>query len=151
MWLRQCSILLLLLLCGCEKYYLSVKREAVDQTKLASTFVGSPDPRQKNPPRGQELIIEWRLPPDALDQELVLQLDVIYKNHSEKTFCYPVDRRRGAITYALLNDEYHETEGFLTYKAEIVTPDGIVLKEWKQQLWVDLIVIDDIDIESPSS
>lgn len=148
MWLRQCSILFLLLLsCGCEKYYLSVKREYVDQSKLASTFVGSPEPRQKNPPKGQELIIEWRLPPDALDEELILVLSVIYKNHSEDTICYPVDRRRGVIIYSLLNEDYKKTEGFLTYKAEIKSTQGIVVKEWKQQLWVDLIVIDDIDID----
>ena len=143
MSLRQCLILSLLLLCGCEKYYVAVKREYVDQLKLASTFVGSPDPRQKNPPKGQELIIEWRLPQDALDQELTLVLSVIYKNHSEETFCYPVDRRRGVITYALLDEAYRKTEGFLTYKAEIKTLDGMIVKEWKQQLWVDLIVIDE--------
>lgn len=143
MSLRQCLILSLLLLCGCEKYYVSVKREYVDQSKLASTFVGSPDPRQKNPPKGQELIIEWRLPQDALDQKLTLVLSVIYKNHSEETLCYPVDRRRGVITYALLDEAYRKTEGFLTYKAEIKTLDGMIVKEWKQQLWVDLIVIDE--------
>ncbi|MGE0198704.1 MAG: hypothetical protein AB7N99_09145 [Simkaniaceae bacterium] len=143
MSLRQYLILSLLLLCGCEKYYVSVKREYVDQSKLASTFVGSPDPRQKNPPKGQELIIEWRLPQDALDQKLTLVLSVIYKNHSEETLCYPVDRRRGVITYALLDEAYRKTEGFLTYKAEIKTLDGMIVKEWKQQLWVDLIVIDE--------
>lgn len=143
MSLRQCLILSLLLLCGCEKYYVAVKREYVDQSKLASTFVGSPDPRQKNPPKGQELIIEWRLPQDALDQKLTLVLSVIYKNHSEETLCYPVDRRRGVITYALLDEAYRKTEGFLTYKAEIKTLDGMIVKEWKQQLWVDLIVIDE--------
>lgn len=143
MSLRQYLILSLLLLCGCEKYYVSVKREYVDQSKLASTFVGSPDPRQKNPPKGQELIIEWRLPQGALDQKLTLVLSVIYKNHSEETLCYPVDRRRGVITYALLDEAYRKTEGFLTYKAEIKTLDGMIVKEWKQQLWVDLIVIDE--------
>jgi len=148
MWLRQCSILLLLLLTGCEKYYLSVKREFVDRSKLASTFVGSPDPLQKDPPKGEELILEWRLPPHALDQELTLLLKVIYKNYSEETICFPVDRRRGVFTYPLLNEKYHETEGFLTYKADIKTQDGTLLKEWKQQLWVDLITIDDIDLDT---
>ncbi len=135
-------LFLVFLLCGCEKYYLSVKREPIDQSKLASTYVRSPDPRQKNPPRGEELIMEWRLPMDFIDDKLTLVLEVLYKNYTQETICYPVGRRRGLITYSLLGDEYKEKDGFLTYKAEIQTGNGVVLKEWKQQLWTELIVID---------
>ncbi len=142
MRLGQCFILLLLFLCGCEKYYLSVKREYVDQSKLASTYVGSPDARQKNPPKGQELILEWRLPMESVDEKMVLVLDVLYKNYAQETISYPVLRRRGLVIYSLLGDEYKEKNGFLTYKAEIRTGEGEVLKEWKQQLWTELIVID---------
>jgi len=110
--------------------------------KLASTFVGSPDPRQENPPKGQELILEWRLPEQALLEELVLVLSVIYKNHTEEKICYPINRRRGVITYSVLGKDYKETEGFLTYKAEILNKDDSVIRQWKQQLWTDLIVID---------
>ena len=142
MRLSQCLIFLFLFCFSCEKYYLSVKREAVDRMKLASTFVGSPDPRQKNPPKGQELILEWRLPEQALQEELVLVLSVIYKNHTEEKIRYPINRRRGVITYSVLGNDYKETEGFLTYKAEILNKDQSVIKQWKQQLWTDLIVID---------
>lgn len=142
MHLSQWLIFLSLLCASCEKYYLSVKREAVDRTKLASTFVGSPDPRQKNPPRGQELILEWRLPESSLLEKPVLVLSVIYKNHTEEKVCYPITRRRGVVTYSVLNEEYKKTEGFLTYKAEVLTADDTILKEWKQHLWTDLIVID---------
>jgi hypothetical protein len=142
MRLSQCLIFLFLLCFSCEKYYLSVKREAVDRMKLASTFVGSPDPLQKNPPKGQELILEWRLPEEALQEELVLVLSVIYKNHTEEKICYPIDRRRGVITYSVLGSDYKKTDGFLTYKAEILNKDDSVIKQWKQQLWTDLIVID---------
>ncbi|QVL55083.1 MAG: hypothetical protein KFB95_07125 [Simkaniaceae bacterium] len=142
MRLSQCLIFLFLFCFSCEKYYLSVKREAVDRMKLASTFVGSPDPLQKNPPKGQELILEWRLPEEALQEELVLVLSVIYKNHTEEKICYPIDRRRGVVTYSVLGSDYKETDGFLTYKAEILNKDDSVIKQWKQQLWTDLIVID---------
>ncbi len=142
MRLSQCLIFLFLFCFSCEKYYLSVKREAVDRMKLASTFVGSPDPRQKNLPKGQELILEWRLPEEALQEELILALSIIYKNHTEEKVCYPIDRRRGVITYSVLGKDYKVTDGFLTYKAEILGKDNTVIKEWKQQLWTDLIVID---------
>jgi len=137
----------LLLLLGCEKYYLSVKREYIDQSALASSFVGSPDPRQKNPPKGQELIMEWRLPQGALDQQLMLVLKVLYRNYTQETICYSVERRRGVATYSLLNDEYRQREGFLTYKAEITTLDGEVIQQWKQQRWTEIITIDDQEAE----
>lgn len=138
---------LLLLLTGCEKYYVTVKREYVDRDQLASTFVGSPDPRQKNPPTGQELTIEWRLPPEAMEEELQLELNILYRDYSSATFTYPVDRRRGVVTYALLNEEYFERDGLLTYKAEILDSNGKVLKEWKQILWTDLITLEEPETE----
>jgi hypothetical protein len=138
----QCLIVLLLLLVSCEKYYLSVTREAVDRARLASTFVKSPDPRQESPPKGQELTIEWRLPEKDLEEGLTLVLSIIYKNHSQETICYPVNKRRGVITYSLIGEEYKQTEGLLTYKVEILQKDNLVLKEWKQQLWTELIVLD---------
>lgn len=139
--LGQCFALLLLL-CGCEKYYLSVKRELVNRDRLASTYVGSPDPRQKNPPKGQELTLEWRLPEEALQEKLVLVLDLIYRDYTRKSICHPIDRKRGIFTYSLLNQELKEKEGFLTYKAEIQNEKGEVIKQWKQQLWTELIIID---------
>ena len=138
----QCLIALFLLLFGCEKYYLSVTREAVDRARLASTFVRSPDPRQENPPRGQELTIEWRLPESDLEEGLTLVLSIIYKNHSQDTICYPVNKRRGVLTYSLLGEDFKQTEGLLTYKVEILQKDHTVIKEWKQQLWTELIAID---------
>lgn len=146
MWLLQYLFLFLLICFGCEKYYVSIKRDGVDRSKLASTFVGSPDPRQQNPSQGEALIIEWSLPSHLLQQSLTLQLKIIYHDYSEKTLCYPVDRRRGLVVYSLLDDEYYKTGGFLTYMAEIRGSDGLVLQEWKEHLWVELIPLDDIDV-----
>ena len=115
----------------------------VDRDQLASTYVGSPDPRQKNPPSGQELIIEWRLPPEAIKETLRLQLSLLYRDYTQETVCYPIAKRRGAITYALLNKKFKEKRGFITYKAEIVDEQGEVIKEWKQLLWTDLITIEE--------
>ena len=138
----QCLLLSLCFLCGCEKYYLSVKREAVTRERLASTYVGSPDPRQKNPPKGQELIMEWRLPEEALQEKLVLVLDILYKDYSKGIISHPIDRKRGIFTYSLLNNEFKEKEGLLTYKAEIRNQEGEIIQQWKQQLWTELIEIE---------
>lgn len=140
--MRWLGLSLLLMLSGCEKYYVSVKRETVDRDCLASTFVGSPDPRQKKPPKGQELMIEWRLPESVMDEKFTLVLDVFYKNDSVETFYYPVEKRRGMVTYALLDEKYKEKGGLLTYKAEIRNEKEKIFKQWKQQLWTELIVIE---------
>jgi hypothetical protein len=68
---------------------------------------------------------------------------VIYRNHTEKTFVYPIESRLGYEVYSLLNHEYDETGGIMTYAAEITTPDNEVYREWKHQLWVNLITLDD--------
>ncbi len=129
---------------GCEKYYLSLKREVVDQNSLASTFVGSPDPRQKHPPHGQELVLEWRLPPQALGEPLTLNLHVLYGDMTEGVFHYPVNRQRGIETYRLLDPLFGERKGFISYRAEIANQDGEVIKEWQQKLWTKLITVDEL-------
>jgi hypothetical protein len=134
---------LLFLFSGCEKYYLTVKKEYVDRDRLASTFVGSPDPRQNHPPTGQELTIEWRLAPEMVSEEPYLVLKILYQDYSEATFTYPIDRRRGIVTYALLDEAYREKEGLLTYKAEIFNNQGEVMKKWQQVLWTDLITLEE--------
>lgn len=143
MRLRQSYILIFLFFsCSCEKYYLSVKRESVDRNKLASTYVKSPDPRQKNPPKGEALIMEWRLPRSSSEEKMTLVLDILYKNHSQDTFSYPIFRSRGVITYVLLDNDYKEKKGLLSYKAEMQNEQGETMKEWKQQLWTQLLVVD---------
>ena len=66
---------------------------------------------------------------------------VVYKNHTEEEFVYPVESRLGMQLFSLLDKRYEEKGGLLTYKAEIRTRDGTVYREWKHQLWVKLIVL----------
>ena len=68
---------------------------------------------------------------------------VIYKNHTEKKFVYPIQRTIGFEVYSLLDKDYDETGGVLTYRAEIVGEDNTILREWKHQLWVNLITLDE--------
>lgn len=143
MMLRTIPIFLIFIL-GCIQYSLSVKKESVNRESLASTFVGSPDPRQANPPFGQQLIIGWRVPKNPRDLKLVLH--VLYKNYEQEVLEFPIVKRRGMEIYSLQGARYAETKGFLTYKAEIQNEEGEVLDLWKQQLWVELISLDQENI-----
>lgn len=135
------QILLLLCLClsSCEKYYLSVMQQKMSREYLASTPIGSPDPLQEDPPVGQMLVIDWFVPISIIEEKAHIQLYVLYRDHTEKMFCYPMEHRLGYVTYCLLGKEFEEKKGLLTYRAEIVTENGVVYREWKHQLWVQLI------------
>jgi len=142
--------LALLSLSGCEKYYVSVAQQWVDVRYLASTHVKTPDPRQDHPPIGQMMIIDWRVPKELLRRKPHIQMTMVFWNYTEKTICFPIDKRMGWVTYKLLDEEYDQTKGILTYKAEIVDEDGTLFREWKHQLWVNLITIKE-EIQLPAS
>ena len=128
---------------GCKQYYLSICQEWVDVRYLASTHVGTPDPRQLHPPLGQKLIVDWRVPLDIFKKKPVIVLDLILWDYTTRQIRIPIKRRMDFATYRLFNEDYEKTGGILTYKAEIVTEDGKVFREWKHQLWVKLITVND--------
>lgn len=137
------KIFLLLVLASCSKYYLTVRQVPVNARSLASSHVGSPDPRQINPPTGQQLVIDWVIPSDILREEPKVVLTLVFKNHTEETRHYPIYYRSGYVVYNLVGEEYDTTGGLLTYRAEIVTGNGDVYRDWKHQLWVNLIQMQD--------
>ena len=156
--MKKCTILLLLLgmlsITSCQKYYLSICQLKIDKNSLASTYVGSPDPRQKNPPQGQRLILEWQIPKDLLTQKPTLHLEVLYQDYSEAKFTYPISHKRGYQVYTLQGEEYLEKKGLLSYKAEIITEDGTIFRKWRHQMWVQVIHLEEppeIIPQKPSS
>ncbi len=132
-----------LVLSSCQKHYLSVCQRQVDVSYLSSTHVNTPDPRQNHPPKGDMLIFDWRIPKDILKQDPYIALHVVYWDYSEETHQIPIHTRMGYASYKLFNEEYDKKQGILTYKAEIKTADGAIYRQWKHQLWVNLITIDD--------
>jgi hypothetical protein len=152
--MKKCGSLLflsLLILSSCQKYYLTVYQERVDRDSLASTHVGSPDPRQKNPPKGQELIIEWQIPEDILRQKPSIHLEMIYKDYSEDKKVYLISHKSGYVVYKLVDEEYKKTKGLLAYKVEIKTEDGQIFRVWQHQMWVNIIRLEEPKEEESTS
>ena len=131
----------LFLLSGCRQYYLSLCQEWVDVRYLASSHVGTPDPRQAHPPIGQKLIINWRVPDEIFKKKPEVILHLILWDYTTRTIQIPITRKMDYSTYKLFNEEYEKSGGILTYKAEIVTEDGQIFREWKHQLFVNLITV----------
>jgi hypothetical protein len=89
------------------------------------------------------LVVEWWIPPFILKREPRIVLHVFYRNYTEKIIEFPISKRIGYEIYTIYNEEFDETGGLLTYRAEIVTCDGEIYREWVHQMWVNLIQIDD--------
>lgn len=132
---------LLICLVGCQKYYLTVQKQSLD-VPPASVFARTPDPLKKERIVGEELIVEWRLTEENMEKPLILVVRMLMKNYEERVQCFPIRRKRGVVQVPLSGKDYEKTKGFLTYKATIETDQGEVLKEWKQQLFVELIRIE---------
>ena len=149
-WLLFLLPIALFFLPGCRQYYLSIFQEWVDVRYLASNRVSTPDPRLEHPPIGQMLILDWRVPKEIFNKKPEIVLDLILWDYTTRQIKIPIKRRMDFDTYSLLDEDYEKTGGILTYKAEIVTEDGEVFREWKHQLWVNLITIEPIENSTPA-
>ncbi len=126
-------------LSSCSRYYLSVEKEKVNATYLASSVVNTPDPRSKNPPLGEKFIVEWYLSKAIMKKHPYINLDVLYWNYTQERIKLPIKNNLGYATYDILGDAFFSKKGVLAYKAEIVDEEGTVVKTWKHQLWVNVI------------
>lgn len=132
-------LLCLLILNSCaSKDTLSAFTEYVTREQLASYIIGTPDPALNSPPVGQKLYISWNLPLEYNDCELFIKLKIRFKDKSEIEEWIKINKRSGTYVYALLNKEYFNRKGFLSYKIELYGND-LLIKEWCHQMWVEII------------
>lgn len=142
-------LFLSLLICSsCANSFLSVHTDYLSCENLASYHVGTPDPRLNNPPIGQRLIVIWAVPrPCLYYNDLYLDVTIRFRNREEIRERVEVDRMHGTYVYELLNDDYIEKGGMLTYKIDLIG-DGYILEEWRHQIWTETI---DIPFQQPQN
>ena len=70
-----------------------------------------------------------------------LYLWVRFVNHEEREIRIPIEKRKGYYLFELLDEEYCETGGILTYFAEIRQGDDVIAT-WKHPLWTSLITFE---------
>lgn len=114
----------------------------VDKSFLASTHVGTPDPRKACPPCGQLVLVEWWVPHNLLGCSPKIRLTLVYHNMTEEVIEHPIKYRIGYFSHEILGEDFNKTEGLLSYKTEVVTGDGEVFRESVHQLFVNLIQLD---------
>lgn len=139
------AFLMMHCLSSCFSSRLAVYTDYLTHETLASYYVETPDPLQNYPMIGQRLIVIWTLKKSYLCyKDLHLKLDVRFRNKKETSIIYPITNSKGTYIYSLLNQDYIDNDGILTYKVELIG-DGILLDEWKHQMWTTLIVVGQTD------
>lgn len=121
---------------GCYKEHLYVQQEWVDRSFLASSKIGTPDPRQECPPEGQRILVAWRFPDYLFFQQLRLRLTVRFWDNTEEVIDHFIHRTR---SYAAFN--FYKKK-ILTYRIEVVNGQDEVIETWEHQFWTELINID---------
>lgn len=133
-------IFLLCLMMGCSSDHLIVYTDYLSHENLASYHIGTPDPRLNDPPIGQRLLISWSLPPEYLRKESPhLAVMIRFRNREELKLTIDICKSSGTYIYSLLNEEYFEKNGILTYKVDLMTNDEVI-EEWRHQLWTELLM-----------
>ena len=122
---------------GCYKDHLYVQQEWVDREFLASTKVGTPDPRQECPPLGQRLLVSWHFPSNLFYQQLRLILTVRFMDNSEEVICYPIERAWSSAAF-----NFFEQRKILTYRVLVVDQQDEIVEVWEHHFWTELITLD---------
>lgn len=117
-----------------------MQQEWVDARFLASSKVGTPDPRQEDPPIGQRLIVAWDFPKSIYEKELKVRTTVRLWDNTEEVFEEGISRKRDAIAYFFSTKEGEEKR-ILTYKVQVFTASGEQVRKWEHHLWAELIVV----------
>lgn len=144
MYRRIIASLAVVCLCSCQTSILTVQTEYLSHENLASFQVGTPDPRLRNPPLGQKLIVNWSIPLWDPMTNYELLVKVRFKNGVTGSETISIDRSKGSYVYTLINEDYFATGGLKTYLA-VILYDGKVMEEWRHQLWANVIEIPNSD------
>lgn len=127
--------ILFTLFTGCYKDHLYVQQEWVDRNFLASSHIGTPDPRQECPPIGQRLLVAWRFPMNLINRQLHLILTVRFWDNTEEELYQVIENSKA---YAAFN--FYD-ERILTYRIQVFDSEDEVVETWEHHFWTKLIDI----------
>ncbi len=109
----------LLLLKGCYHKQIQTTKIQIDRKSLASSFTNAPDPRQKAPPTGEQLLINLDLNPEIDLSSYRAVLCLVYKSLETQEIEFIPTKHQQVISYFILGEKYQLSKGLLTYKLEV--------------------------------
>lgn len=142
--MRILSLILLLncIVSGCYKRNLYVQQEWVDVSFLASSKVGTPDPRQADPDIGQRLIIAWDFPRSIFEKNLTLVATVRLWDSTQEIQTISIERKKDTIALFFSNKDPKIDRRILTYRVQVFSETGEEVQKWEHPFWTELIDID---------
>ena len=120
-----------------------MQQEWVDARFLASSKVGTPDPRQSNPPVGQRLIVAWDFPKSIFEEDLKAVTSVRLWNNTQEVFEEKIVRKRDVIAYFFSDKQEEQDLRILTYRVQIFNAKGEEVRLWEHHLWTELTEVGD--------
>ncbi len=140
------SRVLLLWIClnlsGCTQHGFFVQKETIDRNFLASSHIGTPDPRQEHPLTGERLLIRWNFPPEVFAKDLLLIATVRFWDDREVIVTEPISKRIAFTTLFFAWSPEEPEKRILTYRVQAIAADGEVVGWWEHPLWTPLISLD---------
>lgn len=116
-----------------------MQQEWVDRNFLASTRVGTPDPRQEHPPEGQRLLVAWDFPRSLFERQLHLKITVLLWDNTQEMIEMPMERRRDTAAFYFPSKE--KERSILTYRVQVFSKEGDLIETWNHHFWTELIDI----------
>lgn len=127
---------------GCYQGHLYVQQERVTPADLASSHIGSPDPRAGHPPIGQRLVLAWDFPRSEFRRDLTFHITVRLWNNEEKHYTVPIVRKRGITDFFFSNPTDAQELKILTYRVLVQDASGQIVDKWVHQFWTELIQLE---------
>lgn len=120
---------------------LYVQEEWVDRAFLASSYIHTPDPRQESPPKGQRLLVAWKLPRSCPLPGSTLQIHVwLWDNTFQEIYCQ-LPSRRGSEAFFFPNEDPTKDQRILTYQVQMRSGEGELIDSWEHHFWTKFIDI----------
>ena len=119
-WPRSILIFIFfLILTGCYQKRIETTKIHIDRKSLASSFTNAPDPRQKAPPTGEQLLIHLDLDPEMELNSCRVVLYVLFKSLEAQEIEFIPKKHKQLISYFILGEKYQLSQGLLSYKLEV--------------------------------
>jgi hypothetical protein len=104
---------------SCYKKQIEITKIHIDRKSLASSFTNTPDPRQKIPPLGEQLLINLSLDPEIDLSSCRAVLYLVFKSLETQEIEFIPTKHQDVISYFILGEQFQGSKGFLTYKLEV--------------------------------
>ena len=131
----------LLFLTACSSPTITARSFYTSRKDLASYVLDTPDPEKSTMGLGQTVWVRWMVP--TVEEGLVIDATLRFKDGSEKTSIYPIDSKWGWLMIEVSSEERTQRGDLLSYKILLRHNDEI-LASTLHKLWVEKVEIKDV-------